>query len=141
MYWGINLKLVVYSALSLFLFSAGWVVNGWRLEKNVSESIQKAQNVNYEIQNSFAKEREKRDAKIRELTILHNNALERLRERPSRSSVSSSNGQVCTGANLSREDAQFLIGEAVRADEVVITLNACYKSYEEARKKIESLHK
>lgn len=141
MYWGVNLKLVLYSTLAVFLFTAGWVVNGWRLDKNVAKSIQKAQTVNYEIQNSFAKEREKRDAKIRELTVLHNNALERLRERPSRSSIPATNGQTCTGANLSREDAQFLIGEALRADEVVVTLNACYKSYEDARKKIESLHK
>lgn len=140
MYWGVNLKLVLYSALALFLFSSGWVINGWRYEKNVSQSIQKSQNVQYEIQNALTKERQKKDAEIRRITDLYHISLKQLRERPLRSSQIATNGKTCTGADLSREDAEFLIGEAARADEVVASLNFCHNTYEQARKKIENLH-
>lgn len=141
MYWGINLKLALYSALSIFLFVAGWTVNGWRYEKNISQGIQKSQNVQYEIQNALTKERQKKDAEIRYITNLYNDSLKQLRERPLRSSQTAPNGKTCTGADLSREDAEFLVREAARADEVVANLNFCYNTYEETRKKIESLYK
>lgn len=38
--------------------------------------------------------------------------------------------QGSTGAELSREDATFLIGEAARADEQRAALSACYRAYD-----------
>lgn len=38
--------------------------------------------------------------------------------------------QGSTGAELSREDAAFLVGEAARADEHRAALNACYQAYD-----------
>lgn len=38
--------------------------------------------------------------------------------------------QGSTGAELSREDASFLIGEAARADEQRAALSACYQAYD-----------
>jgi hypothetical protein len=38
--------------------------------------------------------------------------------------------QGSTGAELSREDATFLIGEAARADEHRAALSACYRAYD-----------
>lgn len=40
------------------------------------------------------------------------------------------NCQGSTGAELSREDAIFLIGEAARADEQRAALSACYSAYD-----------
>lgn len=53
-----------------------------------------------------------------------------LRDRPERASnLSTVSGHSCsgaTGAELSRSDAGFLVGEAARADEVRAGLIACY---------------
>lgn len=61
------------------------------------------------------------------------NDLERLRRRPERSQqsagVSAAPGPACqgaTGAELSRPDAEFLVREAARADELRAGLVACY---------------
>jgi hypothetical protein len=140
MYWGINLRLVLYSLAATFLFSAGWTINGWRHEAGVTKSLQKTQIVNNQLQNALAEERQKKDAEIRRINNLYRDSLKQLRDRPLRGAQLTQNGKTCTGADLSREDADFLVGEAARADEVVVSLNYCYKVYEETRKKLESLH-
>lgn len=55
--------------------------------------------------------------------------IEQLRQRPDRASVSgpaSASCKAATGAQLSREDAGFLVREAARADELRASLIACY---------------
>ncbi len=81
------------------------------------------------------KDRETRDLNSR-VTALTNS----LRDRPSRpanpvSAVPSTASAgcpapVCTGAGLSREDAEFLAGEATRADELRIALKQCQAQYQ-----------
>lgn len=44
-----------------------------------------------------------------------------------------SGGLGATGAQLYREDSQFLIGEAARADEIRLALTACTAQYEAVR--------
>lgn len=59
-------------------------------------------------------------------------ALERLRNRPVRTiEAASPNCSGATGAQLSREDAEFLTREAARGDEYAIALQACYKYADE----------
>ncbi len=41
--------------------------------------------------------------------------------------------QGATGAELSRSDAGFLVGEAARADELRAALGACYSAYDSLR--------
>lgn len=41
--------------------------------------------------------------------------------------------QGATGAELSRPDAGFLVGEAARADELRAALGACYRAYDSVR--------
>ena len=55
-------------------------------------------------------------------------ALRRLRDRPERSTekYASTNCKGASGAELSRPDAEFLIGEASRADQQREALIACY---------------
>ena len=42
--------------------------------------------------------------------------------------------EACTGVSLYREDGEFLIREAARADQVVVERNYYYAEYENARK-------
>ncbi len=91
--------------------------------------------------------KEKDDA-IAHVLAERDNLLAELRKRPSRSDAPASpaaitgNGETgigATGAQLYREDASFLVGEASRADIVRTSLKACYAQYEAARVKLESL--
>ena len=70
-------------------------------------------------------------------------ALDGLRERPSRapSGTSEDARAACasvggaTGAELSRPDAEFLVREAARGDEIRAGLGACYEVIDAVRKK------
>lgn len=66
--------------------------------------------------------------------------------RPEPSGVSSSTGNQesrpgSTGAELYREDGEFLAREAARADEIRIELKGCYKSYDEMRQRLDEFKK
>lgn len=41
--------------------------------------------------------------------------------------------QGATGADLSKSDSEFLVGEAARADELRTALAACYRAYDSVR--------
>lgn len=82
-------------------------------------------------------EKEKQD-EILGIKSKYNSIIAGLRERNSRKDTGSSTGSGsnsestarCTGKELYREDAEFLLGEATRADEIRIALKACYKQYD-----------
>lgn len=61
-----------------------------------------------------------------------------LRKRPSRSTAPSSSAP-CTGRELLREDAEFLAGEAARAEQIMKERNYYYERYEEARQMLERI--
>lgn len=69
-------------------------------------------------------------------------ALASLRNRPERPAsdvpTDSSNGVACTGASLFRSDAEFLVWEAARADQLRIDLQACQAAYDATREMTES---
>lgn len=134
MYWGINLKLAIYAVAATFLFASGWVINGWRYDGMYLKMYKNAQNVQNELQNQLDNERVKKNAEIKAINSKHNAIVSELRNRTSRSAANTQNGKTCTGAELLKEDAEFLIWEAARADEVVAELNYCYANYERARK-------
>lgn len=77
-----------------------------------------------------------RNIKDAEITIICSQldaALVSLRERPLRSANVPGAACTCapaTGAQLSREDAEFLAREAARADAAIANLIACNKTYE-----------
>lgn len=84
-------------------------------------------------------ERQKRE-EIERLTDRHRALVDSLRKRAARpaSYVPSVAGDaqsaaVCTGAELHREDAEFLVGEAARADQLRAELEACYQQYDKVR--------
>lgn len=84
-------------------------------------------------------EREK-NAEIKRLSLVADNLRNSLRNRPSRETIvyrdNPGTGQTCTGAELSREDGEFLAGEAARAEELIKERDFYYKQYEQVRKKL-----
>ena len=70
-----------------------------------------------------------KDAQIKAINTQLLDAISELRKRSSRAE-SAANGACGTGATLSSEDAEFLVREASRADEIRVGLDACYKQYD-----------
>jgi len=82
-----------------------------------------------EYQTQAAEIRKAKDAQITSINNQLVDAISQLRKRSSRTDTTS-NGQSGTGATLYAEDAEFLIREAARADEIRVGLEACYKQYD-----------
>ncbi len=89
--------------------------------------------------------RRDKDAEIRNVNARATALANSLRDRNSRAAQGSQTtnatgtgqaGARCTGAELSREDAEFLAGEAARADSLRAALNQCVAQYEAARQKL-----
>jgi hypothetical protein len=100
----------------------------YRLEQTrlVQEAEQKHQALADQI-------RTEKDAQIQTINTQLLAAVSELRERPSRAQ-DAANGQDGTGRALSAEDAQFLVGEAARADLLRTNLAACYQQYDSLSK-------
>jgi hypothetical protein len=122
----------------------------WDNEKAVQyEAYAQAQEAAREKEQSLQAQadrlREEKDNEIRNLNARATALTNSLRDRPSRtttvaSTVPSSTGLscptlTCTGAELSREDGEFLAGEAARADEARTLLKQCYDQYNAVRQK------
>jgi len=73
--------------------------------------------------------RKVKDAQIRDINSKLADAISELRKRPSRTE-NAGNGQNCNGTRLYAEDAEFLVREAARADEIRVALQACYRQYD-----------
>ena len=99
-----------------------------------AEEIANAREKEHQIQDATDQIRKDKDAQINSINNQLANALIELRSRPSRTSQVSSNGQNGTGSTLFAEDAEFLIREATRADQIRTSLDACYKQYDEITK-------
>jgi len=110
-----------------------------RYEHNVfeeykAEEIKNAREKEHQMQDATDLIRKDKDAQINAINNQLADALIELRNRPSRTNQSSNNGQNGTGATLFAEDAEFLIREATRADQIRTALDACYKQYDEVTK-------
>lgn len=90
---------------------------------------------------SADKLRKDKDAQIANLNGRLSAALDGLRQRPQRPSPGQSPAPSCdcsgaTGSSLSREDAEFLVREAARADKLRSALDQCYKQYDSVRQSL-----
>ena len=91
---------------------------------------------------SADKIRKEKDAQIASLNARLGTALSSLSERPQRPSSASQGasasciGAGATGAQLSREDAEFLVREAARADKLMTALDQCYRQYDSVRQSL-----
>jgi uncharacterized protein HemX len=136
MYWSI----ARYALAGGLGFLAAWQVQEWRVGSEV-ERIQKeyaqtqAEQARLVIEQSKAsadkakKIIEGKNREIESITSQYDLIVGELRQRSSRVS-DATHCKGTTGAELSREDAEFLAGEAARADKLRSALNACYQQYE-----------
>jgi hypothetical protein len=87
--------------------------------------------------------RQEKDREIRNLNARASALSNSLRERPSRTTTESStvsstanvgaSASGCNGSGLSREDAEFLVGEAARAEQLKAALRQCQAQYQTLR--------
>jgi biopolymer transport protein ExbB/TolQ len=129
------------------VFAAGWMVNGWRWNSKLQAIIaaqteariaaeKKSRTLEQTLQAQINAERNRKDVEINIIRSQLDTALIELRKRPARGSnvpSTTGNNSPATGAQLSREDAEFLTREAARADVMLSNYAACYKSYESIR--------
>jgi hypothetical protein len=115
----------IYAAVIIALFCGGFV-NGCSYQKAKQEQV--IRDKEHQYQADADKIRTQKDAQIRNINAQLVDAVSELRKRPSRTTEANP-GQNCNGARLYAEDAEFLVREAARADEIRIGLEACYKQY------------
>ena len=125
MMFGINLY-AIYAIVIIALFCGGFV-NGCSYQQNKAEKT--IRDKEHQYQSDADQIRKEKDAQIRNINNQLVDAVSELRKRPSRASEAS-NGKSCNGASLYAEDAEFLVREAARADEIRTSLEACYKQYD-----------
>lgn len=130
-------------------FVIGWAVNGWRKDAEIDRLITvqtqatlaaevKARKSEQDLLVQVQQVKDKKNAELKTISTKLSAALIGLRKRPERSEVPTVTtiGTSCTGAELFRQDAEFLIREAARADELEATLRQCEATYNAARKEL-----
>lgn len=154
MHWLLNKWVLGGIGIFLALIGAFWKGYGagkesvqaeWNKERlahsqALTEAIQKGRDTERQMQSQADKFQTEKRNEIDRITRQHRAVVDSLRNRPERpaSPVSGSAGTPqgqsgCTGVGLHREDAEFLIGEAARADKIRAELEACYIQYDNIR--------
>jgi len=123
--FGINMYLII-AGVAVTLFCGGFV-NGCSYQQNKAEKV--VRDKEHEYQSAADTIRKEKDAQIKVINTQLVDAVSELRKRPSRTAETSA-GSSCNGTSLYAEDAEFLVREAARADEIRVGLQACYKQYE-----------
>jgi len=123
--FGLN-TYVIYAGIAIILFCGGFV-NGCTYHQSKAEKVIREKEHDYQA--NADKIRKDKDAQIKVINTQLVDAISGLRSRSS-SATKTINGQDCNGQTLSAPDAEFLIREAARADEIRVALGACYEQYE-----------
>lgn len=130
------------------LAGAGWYVHTNALNKQRIELLEQHNKDLVRSQEATISLQVKKDKALEELQkqiSSHDARIKRLvselSKRPKRTDppVPSKAGSTCTGAELYREDGEFLAGEASRAERVTKERDYYYERYEDARQQIERL--
>ena len=123
--FGINIYAII-AMVSVVLFCGGFV-NGCSYQQSKAEKA--VRDKEHQYQADTDKIRTDKDAQLKVINSQLLDAIGQLRSRSS-NATKTVNGQDCNGAALSAPDADFLIREAARADEIRVGLQACYKQYD-----------
>jgi hypothetical protein len=123
--FGLN-TYAVYAIAAIVLFGTGFI-GGCQHEQAAQEKV--IRNKEHQYQAAADKIRKAKDAQINAINSQLADALVSLRSRPSRT-AETVNGQNCNGTGLYAEDAEFLVREASRADQIRVALQACYQQYD-----------
>lgn len=138
--------LLAYTHSSVYRAGKASVQSAWDKERaqaavDLAAAQEKVRKTEFAMNDAAAKyARDKYDA-LRALNDRHRALVDSLRERAPRavagqmpgSAGAAESAREGTGAGLHREDAEFLAGEAARADEIRAELLSCYQHYEAAR--------
>lgn len=123
--FGVNIYAII-AVVAVALFCGGFV-NGCSYQQSKAEKT--IRDKEHQYQADADKIRKDKDAQIKVINNQLVDAVSELRKRPSRTAETSI-GKSCNGASLFAEDAEFLVREAARADEMRVSLAACYKQYD-----------
>jgi hypothetical protein len=123
--FGLNLYAIL-AIVGSVLFCGGFV-NGCSYQQSKAEKV--VRDKEHQYQADTDKIRTEKDAQLKDINNQLVDAIGKLRSRSS-NATKTINGQDCNGAALSAPDADFLIREAARADEIRVGLQACYKQYD-----------
>lgn len=106
------------------------------------EYAEKTDKATKALEASLRSESVQKDAKIADIERNLRSAIKRLRDRPVRPNVVTITEirEACTGAQLYREDGEFLAREAARAERILEERNFYWQQYENARLKLEELN-
>lgn len=141
------IRFAPYAIVAAVAATAGWKINGWRLEANIAsleasyakayaESLEAMKARENAIRQAADKLRKDKDAQIKSVNRRLNAALDELRKRPSRADNLPNSAGACpaaTGDRLAREDAEFLTRYSALAAEQQEFLRYCVKQYESLR--------
>jgi hypothetical protein len=127
--FGVNIYAII-AVVAVALFCGGFV-NGCSYQQSKAEKT--IRDKEHQYQADADQIRKDKDAQIKVINNQLVDAVSELRKRPSRA-AETSNGKSCNGTSLFAEDAEFLVREAARADEVRVALDACYKQYDSVSK-------
>ena len=116
----------IYAMVAISLFCGGFV-SGCQHEQAAQEKA--IRDKEHQYQADADKIRTEKDAQINAINSQLVDAISQLRKRPSRA-TETTNGQSCNGTSLYAEDAEFLVREAARADQIRVALQACYNQYD-----------
>lgn len=123
--FGLN-TYAIYIIVAISLFCGGFV-NGCSYNQSKQEKV--IRDKEHQYQASADKIRIEKDAQIKAINNQLVDAVSELRKRPSRT-LDTADRKSCNGASLYAEDAEFLVREAARADEMRVALQSCYKQYD-----------
>lgn len=125
------------AALTALAFSwyLGYSFEASRFDRYKADQVLETQKLKDEHQAAADKIEKDKNDQINAINSKLANALVELRNRPSRPQSEASSVTACgTGLSLYAEDAEFLIREAARADQIRAGLQACYEQYDSLMK-------
>lgn len=117
---------VIYAVTAIVLFCGGFVSGCQHQQTKAEKTIRDKE---HQYQSDADQIRKDKDAQLKDINNQLVDAIGQLRSRSS-NPTKTIDGQDCNGATLSASDANFLIREAARADEIRVGLQACYKQYD-----------
>jgi len=123
------LKLGGIVSICALMWYFGYSFEASRFERYKAEQITQTAKLEKQQQSQADQIRKTKDDQIKAINNQLVDAISQRHNRPSRAQQAS-NGQSCTGKSLSAEDAEFLVREAARADEIRAGLQACYSQYD-----------
>jgi hypothetical protein len=154
MIWNLKLIAVAATAIATSLAGTAWysynkgsqsgmsqIQSKWDAERlavaqAIATELERVRAVEQTLRTNLTKQRKEHKNEMDRLSIQYESALGRLSDRPDRptegaaelsedSPVGAVPADGCTGAELFRPDAEFLVREATRSDQLRLALKAC----------------